>query len=51
MKRSKESVKVMEDDSIIGMKWKGNNVAVKVKWVWGIEGQVGDEGRGMGNQH
>lgn len=26
------------EDSTIGMKWKDNNVAGKVKWVWGIEG-------------
>ena len=27
------------------MKWKGNNVAGKVKWVWGIEDPGGDEHR------
>lgn len=34
---------------MIGMKWKCNNVAGKVKWVLGIESQGGDEDRGMGN--
>lgn len=30
-----QGVYLKGDDSTIGMKWKDNNVAGKVKWVWG----------------